>query len=340
MRLVGPNMHDYTMSTCYFLGQRPEVALEIVTHPCEEQASRTFVTSDGAVVTSFVLLPQSPLDDQVDLPQAGAKRTFEQMLSHDGGVATDAAHQDAPANLGEESEKTLEQGGSEEAAACRLTLCYSPYHRAKSKVNSKRRTDMAGHAARAVDSAPSLCYSVKLPSLPGKFDVRLAEALGVPNGPLRARLVKGEAVTLPNGRVVEAEECVSTRKPGGTILIIDCPTVAHAAALARRRLFWHLVKCPAEVGPLTVVHMSPQEVLACEDYAAWSQPFPASSPPHHHPPAAPSATATGSKGEHKKGDKGDKKGKHQGAAPAAAREASIASTASAPHSLNTALIEP
>ena len=30
LRLVGPRMHEYTMSTCYFLGNRPQLQLELV----------------------------------------------------------------------------------------------------------------------------------------------------------------------------------------------------------------------------------------------------------------------------------------------------------------------
>lgn len=46
------------------------------------------------------------------------------------------------------------------------------------------------------------------------FLVERAEALGVPPGPERARLVRGEAVTLPNGRTVQPDEVLGADIPG------------------------------------------------------------------------------------------------------------------------------
>ena len=72
MRLAGPKMHGYTMSTCYFLGQRPEMTIEIIPlnsnsptgtvasgQPETARASAPIFTSeDGVVVTPFVLVPK------------------------------------------------------------------------------------------------------------------------------------------------------------------------------------------------------------------------------------------------------------------------------------------
>lgn len=281
MRLLGPKMHDYTMSTCYFLGQRPELALEIQTlssgsasHQSPLAPAHSFVTSDGTRVSAYVLVPES--SDQRSA--AGVKRTFDQMEhAEDGGAAMQGG------NAGG-SEDTWRQ----ETGATRLVLCYSPYHRAKSRLNTKRRNNIAASPTQALDLATSVCYSVVLPSLPGKFDVKKAEELGVPNGRLRGMLVKGQTVMLEDGREVRPEECVSTSVPGGTILIIDCPTRAHAASLARTGLFGELVAQEGKAGPLCVVHMSPREVLSCADYETWCKPFPPSSPVVVPGAAAPS----------------------------------------------------
>jgi len=46
------------------------------------------------------------------------------------------------------------------------------------------------------------------------FQVEQAEALGVPFGPERARLVNGEAITLDDGRVIEPDEVLGDSVPG------------------------------------------------------------------------------------------------------------------------------
>ncbi|MCI0694002.1 ribonuclease Z [candidate division KSB1 bacterium] len=49
---------------------------------------------------------------------------------------------------------------------------------------------------------------------PGRFDVSRAEQLGVPNGPERGRLQRGESIVLPNGRRVHPEEVLGPPRPG------------------------------------------------------------------------------------------------------------------------------
>src|SRR6266568_3962126 len=73
------------------------------------------------------------------------------------------------------------------------------------------------------DSPPVLAYLVVGPRIRGRFDAKKAGELGIPNGPLRKRLVNGETVTftarvkqLLDGilrevqveRTIKPEECV------------------------------------------------------------------------------------------------------------------------------------
>ncbi len=55
---------------------------------------------------------------------------------------------------------------------------------------------------------------------PGRFDVSRAEQLGVPNGPERGRLQRGESIVLPNGRRVHPEEVLGP--PRGGVRIAYC----------------------------------------------------------------------------------------------------------------------
>lgn len=56
-------------------------------------------------------------------------------------------------------------------------------------------------------------YVILEDPLPGEFNAFKAEELGVPPG-LRAKLVRGEPVTLPNGRVVHPDEVVGPSRRG------------------------------------------------------------------------------------------------------------------------------
>lgn len=69
---------------------------------------------------------------------------------------------------------------------------------------------------------PTLAYVVVGPRVRGKFDIKKATALGVPFGPMRGRLTKGETITFTVKvgdetieRVVRPEECVGESESPG-----------------------------------------------------------------------------------------------------------------------------
>jgi ribonuclease Z len=51
------------------------------------------------------------------------------------------------------------------------------------------------------------------------FNVEKAEALGVPNGPERSQLVRGEAITLEDGTVIQPEDVLGEVEPGTKLVI-------------------------------------------------------------------------------------------------------------------------
>ncbi len=65
----------------------------------------------------------------------------------------------------------------------------------------------------------SLGYALVEHERPGRFDVEAADGLGVPFGPARGQLQRGEPVTLPDGRVVDAAQVVGPPRPGRTIVL-------------------------------------------------------------------------------------------------------------------------
>ncbi len=66
------------------------------------------------------------------------------------------------------------------------------------------------------------------------FDVARAEALGVPAGPVRRRLVAGETITLPGGRLVAPDDVLGPPVPGARLVHVgDCGATAGLLEVAR-----------------------------------------------------------------------------------------------------------
>jgi ribonuclease Z len=69
---------------------------------------------------------------------------------------------------------------------------------------------------------------------PGRFDVPTADALGVPAGPERGALQRGEAVTLANGTVVTPAQVLGPARPGRKVVLAgDTAPSAGVVEIAR-----------------------------------------------------------------------------------------------------------
>ncbi len=79
----------------------------------------------------------------------------------------------------------------------------------------------------------ALGYALVEPERPGRFDVAIADELGIPAGPARGRLQAGEDVELPDGRTVTPADVLGVPRPGRKIVIsgdtAPSPTVVEAA---------------------------------------------------------------------------------------------------------------
>ena len=79
----------------------------------------------------------------------------------------------------------------------------------------------------------SIGYALIEEDRPGRFDVETADSLGVPPGPERGALQRGEAVQLDDGRIVTPEQVLGEPRPGRTVVIAGdtspSPTVLEAA---------------------------------------------------------------------------------------------------------------
>lgn len=65
-----------------------------------------------------------------------------------------------------------------------------------------------------------ICYT---PEVKGKFDPEKAKNLGMKKGPNFAKLIKGESVTLEDGRVITPDQVVGKSQKGCSLIIISCP---------------------------------------------------------------------------------------------------------------------
>jgi ribonuclease Z len=69
-------------------------------------------------------------------------------------------------------------------------------------------------------AANAISYVCETPPKPGKFDVEKAVGLGIPKGPLFAKLKNGEDVTLADGRIISPHEVVEKQEDGKCCAVI------------------------------------------------------------------------------------------------------------------------
>jgi ribonuclease Z len=62
-------------------------------------------------------------------------------------------------------------------------------------------------------------YAIDETIRPGRFDVEAADALGVPPGPERGALQRGESITLPDGRSLTPDAVLGEARPGRRIVL-------------------------------------------------------------------------------------------------------------------------
>ena len=104
------------------------------------------------------------------------------------------------------------------------------------------RNDYSIHAIEADHhGAAALGYALVEKTRLGRFNPEIARAIGIPEGPMWGRLHKGEDVTLPDGRVVEAATLVGQPRAGRRIVISGDtrPTDALRAMAAQADILVH-----------------------------------------------------------------------------------------------------
>ncbi len=151
---------------------------------------------------------------------------------------------------------------------------------------SGTKLDFGSYSVRCTDadhSIPSLAYSLEEKNRPGKFDLKKAVKLSIPEGPLFRRLQEGRAVRI-GGRTILPEQVLGPARPGrkvvysgdtkpskeiirlakdADVLIHDCTLDSSHAVMASE--FGHstaaeaaAVAKSARVRYLFLVHISPR----------------------------------------------------------------------------------
>ena len=84
-------------------------------------------------------------------------------------------------------------------------------------------------------------YSLVEDDRPGRFDVDVAASLGVPDGPERGILQRGESVTLADGRVVTSDEVLGPARDGRKVVLTGdtAPTASVVQAATGADLLVH-----------------------------------------------------------------------------------------------------
>lgn len=82
--------------------------------------------------------------------------------------------------------------------------------------------------------APSLGFALVEEERRGRFNPDLARTLGIPEGPLWGQMHRGQAITLPDGRVIEPGVLVGPRRPGRKVVISGDTRPADAVIDAAR----------------------------------------------------------------------------------------------------------
>ncbi|KAG2355809.1 hypothetical protein BDR07DRAFT_1425171 [Suillus spraguei] len=127
----------------------------------------------------------------------------------------------------------------------------------------------------------TLAYAVVGPRVRGKFDVNRAEALGLKAGPLRARVARGETVTVVGKDGVEKSvgpsDVVGASEDPGVVLILDVPSTAHISSLVKGfesgafSKYWG--KGPKDHALRVIFHLCGNDVFEDERYKAFMKMF-------------------------------------------------------------------
>ncbi|GAM21495.1 hypothetical protein SAMD00019534_046700, partial [Acytostelium subglobosum LB1] len=108
-----------------------------------------------------------------------------------------------------------------------------------------------------------VCYICQMPDIIGKFDSKMADKLGVPNGPLRSKLCKGESVVIADGSTVRPEDVLSPSTIGPVFIVLACPDIKYLKALVSNA---KLLAYGQGERSGCIAHMVPESIVNTPEY--------------------------------------------------------------------------
>ncbi|KDQ10344.1 hypothetical protein BOTBODRAFT_115899 [Botryobasidium botryosum FD-172 SS1] len=116
------------------------------------------------------------------------------------------------------------------------------------------------------------------PAIRGKFDAAKALSLGVPNGPVRKKLINGESITTDDGKLVTPDMCIGPSSPPAAFLFVDCPSPSYIPGAVKDALP-DLSSHPERIVINLVIHRVGPGVIEDKRYRDWMNTF---DPNVHH----------------------------------------------------------
>ena len=116
-------------------------------------------------------------------------------------------------------------------------------------------------------------FICKLVDVRGKFNSQRATELGLKMGLLCKKLLEGESVTLPDGRIIRPSDVVGPKQRGPTFVVLECPHVGFIRSVTTHPQLQYDAFTSTDQSLVLVVHMAPEEVLRDEDYCRWMASF-------------------------------------------------------------------
>jgi len=124
-----------------------------------------------------------------------------------------------------------------------------------------------------------LSFIFTTPPIPGKFLPDKARELGIPPGPLYAKLKNGQSVTFVDGdgveQTVESHQVVAKGSAGVAVAVVYCPSECVLDQLKESQT-WETLKEQGPDSPVldVMVHMTSSTLFASQAYRSWIQAFP------------------------------------------------------------------
>ena len=121
--------------------------------------------------------------------------------------------------------------------------------------------------------ASTAAFICKLVDTKGKFNPERARELGLKKGPIYKRLVAGESVTAPDGRVIHPSDVIGAKQIGPTFIVVECPNKDYISSVVSNPKLQSSYFSNLRQELALIVHLSPLEVLQDDSYCRWVAEF-------------------------------------------------------------------